>query len=144
MYIPGCGYHQKNIVLYRCPFLLKAQVLKLSTWKDVQNCPDTSMKRKEFSQILKSKIMESCKSEPTHQYHPKSWCQSVQIEHRGCICISTGKNTFWVNSCSCRSRQATDIFFTVDQYTKGKQKWKVYYFLGFTGTSGHFKLLWVL
>lgn len=113
-----------KIVLCRWHFLLKAQMLKLSTWKDVQNCPDTNMKRKELSHVLKSKIMGTCKSEPTHQYHPKSWCQSMQIEHRGNIFIPTGNNTFWANSCSCISRQATDIFFTADQYLKGKQKWK--------------------
>lgn len=125
MYVTGCVTIRKiKIVLCRCPFLLKAQVLKSSTWKDVQNRPDTNMKRKEFSQVLKPKIMGTCKSEPAHQYHPKSRCQSMQIEHRGNIFIPTGNNTFWVNCCSCRSRQATDIFFTVDQYTKGKEKWK--------------------
>lgn len=66
MYVAGCGNHQKNKdSTVQMPFLPKAQVLKLNKWQDVQNCPDTNIKRKEFSQVLKPKIMETCKSKPT-------------------------------------------------------------------------------
>lgn len=123
-----------KLLLCRGPFLLEAQVLKLSTCEDVQNIPDTNMKRREFW-VLKPKIIWTYKSQPTLQYHLKSQCQSAWIEYRGDIFIPTGNNTSCVNSWSYSSIQATVYkhFFTVDQYTEGKQKrillpWLHWYF----------------
>lgn len=134
-----------KVLLSIRPFLHKAQVLKLSTREDGQNCPDTSMKRKQFSRVLKPKIIWTYKSEPTPQYYLKSQCQSAQIEQRGGFFISTGNNTFWVNSWRCSSIQATvySYFFTVDQYTEDRNR-KVFYFLGFTDTLGNYTHLWAL